>query len=125
MIKAIISTVAVFIILICGAVTEQILIAKEFDYIRGEVVAVKNLVEEKTVKNTDMDALIDMWHGKKSWLQNFIPHNDVRDIDPNLALCKSYIATGEYNMALARLQFIIEIFTALPKSYKISIENIF
>lgn len=81
--------------------------------------------EEKLSNREDAYAVKSMWSDKKQKLHIFIPHNDISYIDYWLSEACSLIYTGNYELALGKLEVLKEIVKNLPDAYSVALENIF
>lgn len=101
-------------------------------YIRGQFtdfnVAVETLydkVENRTANREDAYAVKNLWAQKKENLHVFIPHNDISYIDYWIGECCGLIYTGNYDLALGKLEVLTEITRNLPDAYCVKLENVF
>ena len=66
-----------------------------------------------------------MWTEKKSHLHIFVPHNDISYVDYWLSEACGLIYCGEFELALGKLEVLLEITKNLPGGYALKLENVF
>ena len=82
-------------------------------------------IEEKTATREDAYAVRNLWTDKKSKLHIFIPHNDISYVDYWLSEACALIYRDEYDLALGKIEVLLEITRNLPDAYSVKLENIF
>ena len=82
-------------------------------------------IEDETATREDGYAVRTLWTDKKSRLQVLLPHNDISYIDYWLSEACGLIYTGQYELALGKIEVLKEIAKNLPDAYSLTLENIF
>lgn len=82
-------------------------------------------IEENTATREDAYAVKALWSDRKSKLQIFIPHNDISYVDYWLSEACALIYNGEYELALGKIEVLLEITKNLPDAYTVKLENVF
>lgn len=82
-------------------------------------------IEEETATREDAYAVRNLWTDKKSKLHIFIPHNDISYVDYWLSEACALIYRDEYDLALGKIEVLLEITRNLPDAYSVKLENIF
>ena len=82
-------------------------------------------IEEESATREDAYAVKTMWSDKKSKLQIFIPHNDISYVDYWLSEACALIYNKEYELALGKIEVLLEITKNLPDAYSVKLENVF
>ena len=82
-------------------------------------------IEEETATREDAYAVKAMWTDKKSKLHIFIPHNDISYVDYWLSEACALVYNGKYELALGKIEVLLEITKNLPDAYSVKLENVF
>lgn len=125
MLKTIISTLAVAAILICGAIYEANFTKKQFNEMGVVLETLYDKVNEKTATEDDVYAVQKHWLKKKKYLHIFIPHNEIKEIDLWLAESVKLVRDEKWEDALSKIEVLKELTEQIPKTFAVSIENIF
>lgn len=67
----------------------------------------------------------EKWQEKNSKLAYYIEHNELEKVETNITSMISYIETGEYNLALDKVETNIFILKHIKDKYQLSLDNIF
>ena len=67
----------------------------------------------------------EKWKEKYSKLAYYIEHNELEKVETEITSIISYIETGEYNLALERIEVNIFILKHIKDKYQLSFDNIF
>lgn len=125
MVKAI-SYTAVAIALCAGLfIFTQWYLGNEFNEFSSALETLYEKIDDKTATEQDGYAVREMWKDKKSKLHVFIPHNDISYIDYWLSECCGLLKTGNFELALGKIEVLKEITQNLPDAYSVKFENIF
>lgn len=125
MVKSIVYTLAA-LLLCAGLFTfTEIYLHRQFDEFHRAVDTLYDKVEDGTANREDAYAVRELWLDKKSRLHVFIPHNDISYIDYWLNETCGLIYTGNYDLALGKVEVLREIAHALPDAYTVRLENVF
>lgn len=125
MVKSILYTLAGLILCIGLFVGVDFYINKQFDEFHEALETLYDKIENETANREDGYAVREMWNEKKSKLHIFVPHNDVSYIDYWLSEACGLIYSGEYELALGKIEVLREITKNLPGGYSFKFENIF
>lgn len=125
MVKSITLTLAAIILCIAFFIFVEWYLNREFNAFYEAVDCLYDKTEEMTATREDADAVRALWADKRSKLHIFIPHNDISYIDYWLSEACSLIYTGNYELALGKLEVLKEIVKNLPEAYSVALENIF
>ena len=82
-------------------------------------------IDEKSASREDAYAVKATWTSKKSRLQIFIPHNDISYVDYWLSEACALIYNEKYELALGKIEVLLEITKNLPDAYTVKLENVF
>lgn len=116
---------AIFLILIiCGGIIEQVNLNKNFDTLLLKLEDVSQKIEDETAKEEDMTEISKWWNDLKTIMHTYLPHSEIKEIDFWLSETGSYIATGNFDHARAKIKTLITIAKAIPKSFQLNLENI-
>ncbi len=65
------------------------------------------------------------WEDKKRALHIWLPHTMLQEVDYHVDEAIGYLYNDDYSNALAQLEVAIELSLEIPRSYKLSLQNIF
>ena len=100
-------------------------IGKQFDEVGSAMQTLYDKIEDETATREDGYAVRELWNSKKEKLHVFIPHNDISYIDYWLNEACALIYKGNYELALGKIEVLLDITEKLPDAYKLKLENIF
>ena len=125
MVKSIIYTATAIALCLALFIGVEIYLNRQFDEFHGALDTLYRKVENETANREDAYAVRQMWTEKKSKLHVFIPHNDISYIDYWLSEACALIYNNEYDLALGKIEVLLEITKNLPDAYDVKLENIF
>ncbi|MGN1103461.1 MAG: DUF4363 family protein [Candidatus Coproplasma sp.] len=125
MVKSIIYTIVAALLCVGFFIWTDLYISDQFGQFHAALETLYYKVEDKTANREDAYAVRDMWADKKEKLHVFIPHNDISYVDYWLSEACSLIYKSEYDMALGKVEVLLEITKNLPDAYVIKLENVF
>ncbi|MGN1060906.1 MAG: DUF4363 family protein [Candidatus Coproplasma sp.] len=125
MVRSIIYTIVAAILCVGFFIWTDVYISTQFGQFNDALNTLYDKVEEKTANREDAYAVRDMWADKKEKLHVFIPHNDISYVDYWLSEACSLIYKSEYDLALGKIEVLLEITKNLPDAYIIKLENVF
>ncbi len=125
MIRTIVS-IAISFALICG------LTFYEIGYVRrvfGDFYHILNTLYQKTESHAatyeDGTSVRYYWEDKKRTLHIWLPHTMLQEVDYHLDEAIGYLYNDDFSNALAQLEVAIELSTEIPRSYGLTLPNIF
>ena len=124
MVKSVISTIVVALILIAGAIYESHFINYNFTQFQTSLTALYEKTENETAVEDDVKTVRDEWLNKKRYLHDFIPHNEIKEVDLWLSETIKLVRDKEWTDALSKLDVLINLISEIPKTFAISFENI-
>lgn len=110
--------------MIAGSIYETRFVEKqfaEFDVVLDELY--EKVDSEQAVKD-DVLAVQKNWLDKKKVLHIFIPHNDIKEIDLWLSEAVTLVRDKEWNDAISKIEVLKELSEQIPKTFKVSFENV-
>lgn len=125
MVRSIVYTIVAALLCIGFFIWTDLYISNQFGQFHDALETLYYKVEDKTANREDAYAIRDMWADKKQKLHVFIPHNDISYVDYWLSEACSLIYKSEYDMALGKVEVLLEITKNLPDAYVIKLENVF
>lgn len=125
MVKSIIYTLVAIALCLGLFLGTQYYIGRQFGQFHSALETLYDKIEEKTATREDAYAVRTMWTDKKSKLHVFIPHNDISYVDYWLSEACALIYRGEHDLALGKIEVLLEITKNLPDAYSVKLENIF
>lgn len=81
-------------------------------------------LQQKDLKEKSIE-IKEKWQEKNSKLAYYIEHNELEKVETNITSMISYIETGEYNLALDKIETNIFILKHIKDKYQLSLDNIF
>ena len=67
----------------------------------------------------------ERWKEKNEKLAYYIEHNELEKVETNITSIISYIRTGEYTLALDKIETNIFVLQHIKDKYQLSLDNIF
>jgi hypothetical protein len=117
--------VAVAIILAVGAYFESNFVSRQFNELEQVLNVLYEKVDDQTATESDVYAVQDNWLNKKKYLHAFIPHNEIKEIDLWLSESATLVRDKEWADAISKIEVLKELCEQIPKTFRISWENIF
>jgi len=124
MVKSVISMIVVAIILTVGAYFETTFVSRQFKELNGVLNVLYEKVDDETATESDVYAAQDNWLNKKKYLHAFIPHNEIKEIDLWLSETVTLVDRKEWTDALSKVEVLIELTEQIPRTFKLSFENV-
>lgn len=125
MVKSIIYTLVAIALSIGAFIGAHVYIKKQFENFHGALETLYDKIEDKTATREDAYAVKKLWADEKSKLHILIPHNDISYVDYWLSEACGLIYTGQYDLALGKIEVLLEITSNLPDAYSVKMENVF
>lgn len=125
MVKAIIYTVAAILLSVGLFIFTDRYVGKQFDEFSAALETLYDKVENETANREDGYAVRTLWDDKKEKLHIFLPHNDISYVDYWLNEACGLIYNERYDLALGKIEVLLEISKNLPGAYGVRLENIF
>lgn len=125
MVKSIIYTLVAIALCIGVFIGTQYYIDRQVGEVHDALETLYDKIEEKRATREDAYSVKAMWTDRKSRLQIFIPHNDISYVDYWLSEACALIYNGEYELALGKIEVLLEITKNLPDAYTVKLENVF
>lgn len=116
---------AVAAILVCGAIYEADFTKRQFEELSAVLETLYEKVDDKTAVEDDVYAVQSNWVEKKKYLHIFIPHNEIKEIDLWLAESVKLVRDEKWEDALSKIEVLRELAEQIPKTFAVSIENVF
>ena len=113
------------VILIAGAFFEERFIGAEFREFSVCAEEVYAKTEDRSATVNDVYALQLKWLDVKSKLRAFISHNEIKEFDMWIAEACSLVGKELWEDALAKLEVVKELAEQIPKTFEISLSNVF
>lgn len=125
MVKSVVYTLTAIALCLALFIGVHIYMGKQFSEFHDAVETLYKKVEDKTANREDGFAVRSTWTEKKSHLHIFVPHNDISYVDYWLSEACGLIYCGEFELALGKLEVLLEITKNLPGGYALKLENVF
>lgn len=125
MVKSIISTCIIAILLTVCAIYETNFTKRQFTEFDSVLNSLYEKVDDKTAIEEDVYAVQQNWLDKKKYLHIFIPHNEIKEMDLWIAESVKLVREKKWEDALSKIEVLKELSEQIPKTFAISVENIF
>ena len=125
MVKTFISTIVVALLLCCLAVYESDFTKRQCEELSVVMETLDEKVGDKTAVEDDVYAVQKSWLDKKRYLHIFIPHNEIKEIDLWLAESVKLVRDEKWEDALSKIEVLRELAEQIPKTFAVTLENIF
>lgn len=125
MVKSIIYTLTALALCVGVFIGVEIYLHKQFEQFGDALETLYRKIENEEANREDGYAVREMWANKKSKLHIFLPHNDISYVDYWLSEACGLIYCGEFELALGKLEVLLEITKNLPGGYALKLENVF
>jgi hypothetical protein len=124
MVKTIICVLAVSLILTLGIIFENNFTQNQFNEFHQTLEVLYEKVNDKTAVEDDAYAVQTSWLNKKKYLHSFIPHTEIKEFDLWLAESIKLIREEKWEDALSKVEVLLELAEQVPKTFKLSLENL-
>lgn len=124
MVKSLVSMLVALAVLIAGSIYETSFVEKQFKEFDVVLEELYEKVDEKSAVKDDVLAVQKNWLDKKRVLHIFIPHNDIKEIDLWLSEAVTLVRDCEWKDAISKIEVLRELSEQIPKTFKVSFENI-
>lgn len=125
MVKAVSYTLAAILLCFGLFIFSEFYVTKQFKEFSQAIDSLYSKIEDESANREDGVAVRTAWNDKKSKLQVFVPHNDISYVDYWLSEACGLLYSGQYELALGKLEVLKEITRNLPGAYSLRLENIF
>ena len=123
--KSLVTMLIALAIILTASFLENSYLIAQFEYFDKSLDVIIEDTQNKIDSSDKLKELSDWWKKEKNTMHAFVPHNDIKDIDGMLAEAESFISTGMFNTATARLKKLDDIITNIPETFSFSLGNIF
>ncbi len=125
MVKTIVSAICAAIIIVFGSFFEMNFIHKQFGEFHDVVEVLYDKVDDQTAVEQDVYAVQENWLRKKSYLHAFIPHNEIKEVDLWLSETVTLVRDEKWEDAISKLEVLKELAEQIPRTFSLSLANIF
>lgn len=124
MVKSLVSMLTVLSLLIVGSILETWFVNKQFKEFDGVLFELYQKVDQEIAVEDDVLAVQKNWLDKKRVLHIFIPHNDIKEMDLWLSESVTLVRDKEWKDAISKVEVLRELSEQIPKTFRVSFENI-
>ena len=124
MVKSLVSMLTVLSLLVVASILETWFVNKQFKEFDGVLFELYQKVDEKVAVEDDVLAVQKNWLDKKRVLHIFIPHNDNKEMDLWLSESVTLVRDKEWKDAISKVEVLRELSEQIPKTFRVSFENI-
>lgn len=125
MIKTVISIFISFFLLVGLGFYETQQVAKTFTLFESALRSLYDKTEAGRATYEDGTAVQRFWEEKKQFLQVWLPHTPLSEVDYQLYEAVGFLYVQDYKSALPKIEVLIGMCENIPHSYTLTIENIF
>jgi hypothetical protein len=112
------------VIIVGLAVFEGFFIQKQFNELHQSIDLLYDKIEEESATQNDVLAVQSCWIKKKKSLHVFIPHNEIKELELWIAETVTLVKDKEWSDAVSKVEVLIELTEQIPKTFKLSFDNI-
>ena len=124
MVRSIISMIVVALIFFAGSFYESKFVSKQFNEFSYVLEILYEKVDDQTATQDDVYAVQKNWLDKKRFLHAFIPHNEIKEVDLWLAESATLVRDEKWEDAISKIEVLKELSEQIPKTFKVSWENV-
>lgn len=124
MVRSIISMVVVALIFFAGSFYENNFVNRQFNEFSNVLEVLYEKVDDQTATQDDVYAVQKNWLDKKRFLHAFIPHNEIKEVDLWLAESATLVRDKKWEDAISKIEVLKELSEQIPKTFKVSWENV-
>lgn len=125
MVKSIVTVIVSLLVLICGAIYEQIYVTNAFERLSDRVSVMQKKELDGTATVSDAKAVQDFWIKEKEKMHAFVSHNDIKELDLWLSEGVAFTKNGKFDEAFTKYAVVFDLCKSIPKGYLIRFENVF
>lgn len=125
MVKSITTVIVSLLLLVGGAVYEQIYVNSAFDELKNQAIIMQQKEADKTAAYDDALNLQNFWIKEKEKMHAFVSHNDIKELDMWIAEGAAFTKLKDYDEAMTKYCVIADLCDSIPKGYLIRFENVF
>ena len=125
MVKTVVSAICVAIIILFGSIIEMNFIHKQFGEFHQVVEILYEKVDDHVAVEEDVYAVQKNWLNKKSYLHAFIPHNEIKEVDLWLSETVTLVRDEKWEDAISKLEVLKELAEQIPKTFSLTLANVF
>lgn len=125
MVKSIVTVIVSLLVLIGGAIYEQIYVADAFMRLSERVEIMQEKELDGTATVSDAEAVQDFWIKEKEKMHAFVSHNDIKELDLWLSEGVAFTKNGKFDEAFTKYAVVADLCKSIPKGYLIRFENVF
>ena len=125
MLKTLVSLLLALAILVGGEIFESFFVEKQFNEFTVALESLYEKADEKEITKEDVLAVQKNWIEKKHVLHIFIPHNEIKEVDLWLSEAATLVRDKEWHDAISKIEVLKELCEQIPKTFKVSIANVF
>ena len=100
-------------------------VSEVFDLFENALRALYDKTEAERATYEDGTAVQSFWEEKKKFLQAWLPHAPLSEVDYQLYEAVGFLYAQDYKSALPKMEVLIGMCENIPNSYTLSWENIF
>lgn len=125
MIKTVVSIFLAFFLIAGLGFYETQRVSEVFDLFENALRALYDKTEAERATYEDGTAVQSFWEEKKKFLQAWLPHAPLSEVDYQLYEAVGFLYAQDYKSALPKMEVLIGMCENIPNSYTLSWENIF
>ena len=125
MIKTVVSIFLTFFLIAGLGFYETQRVSEVFDLFENALRSLYDKTEAERATYEDGTAVQIFWEEKKKFLQAWLPHAPLSEVDYQLYEAVGFLYAQDYKSALPKMEVLIGMCENIPNSYTLSWENIF
>ena len=125
MIKTLVSIFLAFFLIVGLGFYETQRVSETFTLFENALRSLYDKTEAERATYEDGTAVQIFWEEKKKFLQAWVPHSPLSEVDYQLYEAVGFLYVQDYKSALPKMEVLIGMCENIPNSYTLTIENIF
>ena len=125
MVKTLISIGITLGLIIGASIFELYYVQSTFHLLSEVLLTLHDKTEAQTATIEDGTAVRQLWESKKDFLQIWLPHTAIQEIDYQLYEAVGFICVRNFENALPKIEVVLGMCENVPESYSLGFQNIF
>ena len=125
MVRTFLSILIALALILAGAFYELYYVKSTFSVLKSTLLSLYDKSESKLATYEDGRAVQTFWEEKKKYLQIFLPHTALLEVDYQLGEAVGFLYVQDYESVIPKLEILIAMAENIPESYTFGPENIF
>lgn len=127
MYKELVISIILVILIVIGDLITQNYTKKNVSFFTSELEILKQSLINKDSKTAQEEAekISNKWEQVHEKLAYYIEHDELEKVETDFTACKSFINTGNYDLAMSELDKTVFVLEHITDKYSFNLQNIF